>query len=337
MNASFSPVVWSLACLVVQAAAVPVAEPWVSGLLPERWVQRFEGEDDPPKEEPKEEPKDDPAEKPAGEMTQDEFNMALTRALQMLAANGDQEAFDLIKKARENGGRLDITMEDARKIIERANQMASGGGKTEETPQGESPKEEEKPARPSDDEIKEAVRKLVKEGDKDALAVADHARRNKGELKVSDEQAIALVKRSKGEKAEFPSEGDDGPTEAEKALIEKGREAVRLLAKKGDKEARELLEQARRNRGEIELTAEKAQEFIDSAVEKDLMADADKEEAERMAPAQVKQLIKALADRGDRDAKAIMRKAKKNDDEITYTPEEEKEIIKNAKKAGLID
>jgi hypothetical protein len=51
----------------------------------------------------------------------------------------------------------------------------------------------------------------------------------------------------------------------------------------------------------------------------------------------VKQLIKALAERGDRDAKAIMRKAKKNDDEITYTEEEEIEIIKNAKKQGLIN
>jgi hypothetical protein len=329
MKANISPIGWSLAILVAQASIAQGAAP--PPAPPPAWpdaaavLQRFD---------------DAPA---AGkEMTQEEFNKAFSQALQMLAANGDQEAFDMIKKAKENGGRLEISKEEAQKFIDRANKVASGadpGGGTEPEKPAEPPKEEEKP-KPDIEKVKEAVKALAKKGDKEAQAVIEHARKNRGELKVTDAEGHQFIERAEvlartGELPE-PAAKTDEPA-PDPAVIEKGREAVRLLAKKGDKEAKEVVEKARRNRGEITLTEEEAKAFIEDAIKEDLMKEGEPDPAEKMPPQQVKQLIKALAERGDRDAKAIMRKAKKNDGEITYTEEEEKEIIKNAKKEGLIN
>lgn len=324
MKASVSLVVVSAALWVagsVVYAGTPVRADGPMGVLPGKAL--FDGEG-------------------GGQMTQEEFSRMLSQALQMLAASGDQEAFDTIKKAKENGGQLQITQEEAQKFIDRAKQMRDGGGQTKEEPAKEEPaKEEEPPAKPDIEKVKEAIKALAKKGDKEAQAVIDHARRNRGELKVTDEEGRRFIARANGE--EEPKEpANPAAEEADpnKPDIAKAEEAVRLLAKKGDREAKAVVERARRNQGEMDLSAEEAKTFIDRAIEKELIDPAKANpggEAEKMPPQQVKQLIKALAERGDRDAKSIMRKAKKNDDEITYTEEEEKEIIKNAKKAGLIE
>ena len=301
---------------------------------------------------------DDP--QPAA-MTQEEFNRAFNQAVQILIDNGDQEAFDLKKKAKENGGRLDVSKEEALKFIERAKKVASGanngGDKEPEKPAEPTPEKELE--KPDPEKVKEAVKVLAKKGDKQAQAVIDHARANRGELKVTDDEGRKFIERANElevtgvlPKADEPSKDEpskdepskdepskDEPTkdDPDKPDMEKAKEAVKLLAKKGDKEAKEAMETARRNRTEITLTDEQARAFIERAVDKDLIKDGKEDPADKMPPQQVKQLIKALAERGDRDAKAIMRKAKKNDDEITYTEEEEIEIMKNAKKQGLIE
>ncbi|MCF7730826.1 MAG: hypothetical protein K9N23_04025 [Akkermansiaceae bacterium] len=280
-----------------------------------------------------------------GEMTQEEFGRALTRALQMLAASGDQEAFDAIKKAKENGGRLEMTQAEAQKFIDRANQGGGGGGgAAKDEPAKEEPAKEEPPKKPDLEKVKEAVKRLAKKGDKDAQVVIDHALRNRGELKVTDEEGWDFIVRA------FPEEEVNAPVakakdedkdqDPAKPDMAKAEEAVTVLAKKGDKEARAVVDRARRNHGEMDLSTEEAKTFLDRAIEKELI-DPEKAnpggEAERMPPQQVQQLIKILAERGDRDAKSIMRKSKKNDGEIKYTKEEEEEIIKNAKQAGLIN
>jgi len=102
MKASVSLVVVSAALWVagsVGIAGTPVRADTPLGALPGKAL--FDGEG-------------------GGQMTQEEFSRALTQALQMLAASGDQEAFDLIKKAKENNGQLQITQEEAQKIIDRA-------------------------------------------------------------------------------------------------------------------------------------------------------------------------------------------------------------------------
>ena len=286
---------------------------------------------------------DDP---PAAEMNQEDFNKALNQAVQILVDNGDQEAFDLRKKAKENGGRVEVSKEEALKFIERAKKVASGanngGDKEPEKPAEPTPEKELE--KPDPEKVKEAVKVLAKKGDKQAQAVIDHARANRGELKVTDAEGRKLIERANElevtgilPKPDEPTKDEPTKDDPDKPDMEKAKEAVKQLAKKGDKEAKEAMETARRNRTEITLTDEQARAFIERAVDKDLIKDGKEDPADKMPPQQVKQLIKALAERGDRDAKAIMRKAKKNDDEITYTEEEEIEIIKNAKKQGLIN
>jgi hypothetical protein len=336
MNANLSPIVWSMAILLVNAgtscgASNPPAVVPASSCLAAA-TQLF-------------------ADPPAAEMNQEDFNKALNQAVQILVDNGDQEAFDLRKKAKENGGRVEVSKEEALKFIERAKKVASGanngGDKEPEKPAEPTPEKELE--KPDPEKVKEAVKVLAKKGDKQAQAVIDHARANRGELKVTDDEGRKFIERANElevtgvlPKADEPSKDEpskDEPTkdDPDKPDMEKAKEAVKLLAKKGDKEAKEAMETARRNRTEITLTDEQARAFIERAVDKDLIKDGKEDPADKMPPQQVKQLIKALAERGDRDAKAIMRKAKKNDDEITYTEEEEIEIIKNAKKQGLIN
>lgn len=81
-----------------------------------------------------------------GEMTQEEVGRALTRALQVLAASGDQEAFDALKKARETG-RLEMTREQAQQFIDRAKQGGGGGGGAAK---------EEPPKKPDLEKVKKA-------------------------------------------------------------------------------------------------------------------------------------------------------------------------------------
>jgi hypothetical protein len=316
MKATSLHVVWSLALLVFNSDLLPGA-PLPTGMAA---PQQFQ--DQPPA---------------GGEMSQEEFNKAFSQALQMLAANGDQEAFDTIKKAKENGGKVEISREEAQKFIDRAQKMANGGGAEPDKPAEPAPEEKKEPEKPDPEKVKEAVKELAKKGDKEALAVIEHARKNRGELKVTDEEGRKFIARAAGE--EEPKEAK--PAGADKDAAEKpnqatAREAVRLLAKNGDKEAKAVIEKARRNREEITLTDADAKMFIDRALEKKLLKEGEEAE-ERVPPETMKQLIKELEKRGDRDAKSIMRKAKKNDGEITYTEEEEKEIIKNAKKQGLIE
>lgn len=286
------------------------------------------------------------ADPPAAEMTQEDFNKAFNQAVQILVDNGDQEAFDLRKKAKENGGRVEVSKEEALKFIDRAKKVAgganNGGDKEPEKPAEPTPEKELE--KPDMEKVKEAVKLLAKKGDKEAQAVIDHARANRGELKVTDDEGRKFIARANElevtgalPKPDEPTKDEPTKDDPDKPDMEKAKEAVRLLAKKGDKEAKDAMEAARRNHTEITLTNEQAKEFIERAVKKDLMKDGKEDPADKMPPQQVKQLIKALAERGDRDAKAIMRKAKKNDDEITYTEEEEKEIIKNGKKLGLIN
>ena len=241
---------------------------------------------------------------------------------------------------------MEVSKEEALKFIERAKKVASGanngGDKEPEKPAEPTPEKELE--KPDPEKVKEAVKVLAKKGDKQAQAVIDHARANRGELKVTDAEGRKLIERANElevtgilPKPDEPTKDEPTKDDPDKPDMEKAKEAVKQLAKKGDKEAKEAMETARRNRTEITLTDEQARAFIERAVDKDLIKDGKEDPADKMPPQQVKQLIKALAERGDRDAKAIMRKAKKNDDEITYTEEEEIEIIKNAKKQGLIN
>lgn len=304
--------------------------------------------------------------------TQEERNRALSAAINYLATLGDADAQAIIKQMQENNGSVSIPQEQAQAFIDRAAKAMQNGGKLdqpaadkkEEEKKEEEKKEPDKPLFPPDEErVKKAVAALAKDGDEEAKAVIEEFKKTR-KLDISDAKrwemigravAKGLIKAEDGDPKVAPKEeekpktepnaenkeGKEGKEEPKNANLKRAEEAVRLLAKKGDKDAKAVMDRSRRNRGDMQLTDDEITTFIDRAVEKELLEPEKANpggEPERMPPQQVKQLIKALAERGDRDAKAIMRKAKKNeDDEIKYTAEEEEKIIANAKKAGLIN
>lgn len=305
-----------------------------------------------------------------GEQTQEERNRAFTAALNYLATLGDEEARNIIQQAQQNNGQVSIDQEKAQAIIDRAAKAMQNGGKIdapaadekkEEEKKEEEKKEDDKPLFPPDEErVKKAIAALAKDGDEEAKEIIEEFKKTR-KLDISDAKRWEMITRAvekkliKGEENDpktTPKEEDkpkDEPAADKKeeadpkkdAQRKRAEDAVRALAKKGDKDARAVIDRSRRNRGDMQLTEEEMKTFIDLAVEKELIEPEKANpggEPERMPPQQVKQLIKMLAERGDRDAKAIMRKAKKNeDDEIKYTDEEEAKIIEKAKKAGLIN
>ncbi len=303
------------------------------------------------------------------QQTQEERNRALSAAVSYLATLGDAEARDLIKQMQENNGSVSIPPEQAQALVDRAAKAMQNGGKLdqpaadkkEEEKKEEEKKEDDKPLFPPNEErVKKAIAALAKDGDEEAKTVVEEFKKTR-KLDISDSKrwemisravAKGLIKAEDGDpkvapkeeekpKTEPKTENKEGKEEPKNANLKRAEEAVRLLAKKGDKDAKAVMDRSRRNRGDMQLTDDEITTFIDRAVEKELIEPEKANpggEPERMPPQQVKQLIKALAERGDRDAKAIMRKAKKNeDDEIKYTAEEEEKIIANAKKAGLIN
>lgn len=342
MKARFSLVVVSAALWVAGAAVVRggPADPVPFGMS---GVARFDGD---------------------GQPTQEDLNRAFSHALNYLASVGDEEAKGLIKQAQENNGQIQVTADQAKAIVDRAAKTMQNGGKLEQ-PAGGTAKEDEEKAKeedakplspPAEERVKKAIALLAKEGDEDAKQTIEDFKKTR-KLDISDKQGWEFISRAvakglmkaedgdpevKTDEADKPKEGDkpkaapeDG--DKEKPDMDRAEEAVKALAKKGDKEAKAVIDRARRNRGEMDLSSEEATTFIDRAVEKKLLKSTKLDPEDRLPPQQVKQLIKTLAERGDRDAKAIMRKAKKNDDDITYTPEEEKVIMDNARKAGLIN
>lgn len=288
---------------------------------------------------------DAPGAPAAGQMTQEEFNQAISQALQMLAASGDQEAFDTIKKAKENGGQLQISHEDAVKFIDRAQKLRDGGAAEapKETPK-EEPKEELK--KPDKDRVTEAIRLLAKAGDKEAKDFIENYRRTK-KLEIDDDAGRAFIARAEEKKLLKPEPTNPSDDEAPPAKDAKDanpppdkdrvEEAVKLLSKKGDKEAREAIDHSRRNKGEMGLSDDQGRAMIDRAVEKGLMKeDSANPGGDEVNPQMMRQLIERLAQDGDRTAKGILRKAKKDDKELKYTEEEKKKILASAREAGLI-
>jgi hypothetical protein len=307
----------------------------------------------------------------AQQQNQEDFNRAFVGALNYLATIGDEEARAMIKQAQENNGQIQATMEQAQAIINRAAKAMQNGGKLDPADTtgnaDDKEEEEEKPAAdeplfpPSEDRVKEAIRQLAKTGDEEAKQIIEEFKKTR-KLDLTDEKGWELIGRAVEKGLMKAEDGDPKPkpkadsgkgddaddkkeAEAKAAATKKrAEEAVTALAKKGDKEARAVMDRARRNRGDMQLTDAEAKDFIDRAVEKELIepervGPAEGQEAERMHPQQLNQLAQRLEQSGDRVAKRILRDKRRDTEEgetPEFTEDEEKEIIERAKKAGLL-
>lgn len=303
------------------------------------------------------------------QQNQEDFSRAFVAALNYLATIGDEEARAMIKQAQENNGQIQATMEQAQAIIDRAARAMQNGGKLDpaDTTGSSDTKEEETPAAeeplfpPSEDRVKEAIRQLSKTGDEEAKQIIEEFKKTR-KLDLTDEKGWELIGRAVDKGLMKAEDGDpkikprpagaaDREAEEKKeaeakaaATKKRAEEAVTLLAKKGDKEARAVVDRARRNRGDMQLTDAEAREFIDRAVEKELIEPervnpADGQQEERMHPQQLNQIAQRLEQSGDRVAKRILRDKRRDTEEgetPEFTKEEEKELTERAKKAGLL-
>ena len=151
------------------------------------------------------------------------------------------------------------------------------------------------------------------------------AQANGGRVEMTPDQARAMVKRAK-EKGLIPAKAVQGGLEQDAKLAVT---AIQLLAKKGDAQAKDLLDKAAADGGRLKMTAEDMASVLKKAKEQGLLPKAD--------GATVGKAISALAQKGDAEAQAKLDAAKNNGGRLEITPEDAGKFVDKAKAAGLIE
>jgi hypothetical protein len=283
---------------------------------------------------------------PAGaQMTEEETAQAV-RALQILAANGDREAFDIIARIKE-GGQFSLTREESQKFIDRAKQLQGGGEKIDAQ------------------ELVNAIEKMAADGDADAVEgkkYVDKARDSgTGRLEMPRELLGKIVTKARekglmkapeggGGTAEPPK--DEPKAEPVKPDMDRATEAIRVLAKDGDKEAQDFIDNFRKTK-KLELSDDEARAFIDRAVAKNLIkpepANPGDGDAAKTPPAgdkgggpapdmeRVKEAVKLLAKKGDKEARDAESRARRNKGDLGLTNEQASAMIERAVEKGLLE
>lgn len=187
-----------------------------------------------------------PQEQPKKEIQAD-YNR-LGEAIKALTAANDQEALDTVEKAKANGGKLQMSMEEASAMVKRAIEK------------GLIPEKAEAPKTTSDAEIAaKVIKPLAQGGDPFAKEILEKNKTDENQLALTPKEIETLIAKAK-EKGILPK--------TDLAIVAK---AIQDLAASGDEAAKAKMEAAAKNGGNLEITSDESEEFVRKAKEKGLI------------------------------------------------------------------